>query len=126
MESDTAEILILFYSRAGATAAMANHIARGVDEISGANAKIRTVPEVSANCEALESTIPDTGPPYASLEDLKSCDALAMGSPTHFGNMAAPLKYFLDTTTNLWFSGALTGKPAGLLNISKIPLPPTS
>ena len=114
METDTAEILILFYSRAGATAAMANHIARGVDEINGANAKIRTVPEVSANCEALESTIPDTGPPYASLEDLKSCDALAMGSPTHFGNMAAPLKYFLDTTTNLWFSGALTGKPAGV------------
>ncbi len=114
MESDAAEILVLFYSRAGATAAMANHIARGVDEINGANAKIRTVPEVSADCEALESTIPDTGPPYASLDDLKNCDALAMGSPTHFGNMAAPLKYFLDTTTNLWFSGALTGKPAGV------------
>jgi NAD(P)H dehydrogenase (quinone) len=107
------EILILYYSRWGATAEMANLIARGVEE-AGAIAKIRTVPEVSPVCEATEAAIPDSGPPYATLDDLKHCDGLALGSPTHFGNMAAPLKQFIDSTSSLWFSGALSGKPAGV------------
>ncbi len=108
------EILILYYSRYGSTTEMANMIARGVEEVPGAAAKLRTVPEVSPVCEATADSIPATGHPYASLEDLQNCDGLALGSPTHFGNMAAPLKYFLDSTSGLWFSGALTGKPAGV------------
>ena len=108
------EILILYYSRYGSTSAMANMIARGVEEVPGATAKLRTVPEVSPICEASADSIPETGHPYAPLEDLQDCDGLALGSPTHFGNMAAPLKYFLDSTSSLWFSGALTGKPAGV------------
>lgn len=109
-----AEILILYYSRYGTTAAMANLIARGVEEIPGATAKIRTVPEVSSVCEATEDSIPATGAPYATLEDLQTCAGLALGSPTHFGNMAGAMKYFIDNTSGLWFSGALTGKPAGV------------
>lgn len=108
------EILILYYSRYGSTAEMANMIARGVEEVQGATAKLRTVPEISPVCEATEESIPASGPPYASLEDLQNCDGLALGSPTHFGNMAAPMKHFLDSTSGLWFSGALTGKPAGV------------
>lgn len=107
-------ILILYYSRGGSTAEMANLIARGVEEVPGAIAVIRTVPEVSPVCAATADTIPDSGPPYASLDDLRECDGLALGSPTHFGNMAAPLKYFLDNTSALWFSGALSGKPGGV------------
>jgi NAD(P)H dehydrogenase (quinone) len=114
MPSFQAEILVLYYSRYGATAAMAEVIARGVESVEGALAKVRTVPEVSPVCEATEETIPAQGPPYATLEDLISCDGLALGSPTHFGNMAAPLKYFLDQTSSVWFSGALAGKPAGV------------
>lgn len=109
-----AEILIVYYSQYGSTAEMANQIARGVDQVAGATAKIRTVPRVSTVCEATEATIPTAGHAYATLEDLKECDGLALGSPTHYGNMAAPLKYFLDTTTELWFSGVMTGKPAGV------------
>lgn len=108
------EILILYYSRHGSTADMARMIARGVEEVPGATAKLRTVPEVSALSEATAPAIPSDGPPYASLDDLKHCDGLALGSPTHFGNMAAPLKHFLDNTSALWFSGALSGKPAGV------------
>jgi NAD(P)H dehydrogenase (quinone) len=108
------EILILYYSRYGSTADMANLIARGVEEIQGATAKVRTVPEVSPVCQATEDTIPKSGPPYATLDDLKQCDGLALGSPTHFGNMAAPLKHFIDSTSAIWFSGALSGKPAGV------------
>ncbi|SMF94660.1 NAD(P)H dehydrogenase (quinone) [Methylomagnum ishizawai] len=108
------EILILYYSRWGATSELANLIARGVEEVEGAVAKLRTVPEVSPVCAATEDSIPDSGAPYASLEDLRDCDGLALGSPTHFGNMAAPLKYFIDSTSSLWFSGALSGKPAGV------------
>lgn len=108
------EILVLYYSRFGTTADMANFIARGIEEVPGAMAKVRTVPDVSTNCEATEETIPAEGPPYATLEDLQNCDGLALGSPTHFGNMAAPLKYFLDSSSALWFSGALSGKPAGV------------
>lgn len=108
------EILVLYYSRMGATADMANLIARGIEEVPGATAKVRTVPEVSTNCEATEDSIPAEGPPYATLDDLRHCDGLALGSPTHFGNMAAPLKHFIDSSSGLWFSGALSGKPAGV------------
>ena len=109
-----AKILILFYSRDGSTAEMANLIARGVESVKGAEAELRTVPDVSAVCEKTASTIPAEGAIYATLDDLKGCDGLALGSPTRFGNMAAPLKYFLDSTTELWFSGVLSGKPAGV------------
>ena len=108
------EILVLYYSRGGTTEEMANLIARGVEDVSGATAKLRTVPEVSAVCEATEDKIPASGAPYASQDDLRTCDGLAMGSPTHFGNMAAPMKYFIDSTSGIWFSGALSGKPAGV------------
>jgi NAD(P)H dehydrogenase (quinone) len=108
------EILIVYYSRYGSTSEMARFIARGVEQVPGAAAKIRTVPEVSAVCEATADEIPASGPPYVSQDDLTHCDGLALGSPTHFGNMAAPLKYFLDNTSALWFSGALSGKPAGV------------
>ncbi len=108
------EILVLYYSRRGATAEMANLIARGVEGTPGACAKVRTVPDVSAVCEATKDAIPEQGPPYVTLDDLKSCDGFALGSPTHFGNMAAPLKYFIDNTSALWFEGALSGKPAGV------------
>ncbi|MES9817958.1 MAG: NAD(P)H:quinone oxidoreductase [Candidatus Thiodiazotropha sp.] len=109
-----AEVLILFYSRHGATAEMARDIARGVEEIPGVTARLRTVPEVSALCEAAEDTIPESGPPYVSETDMRECDGLILGSPTHFGNMAAPMKYFLDTTSQLWMSGALIDKPASV------------
>ncbi|MEW7993865.1 MAG: NAD(P)H:quinone oxidoreductase [gamma proteobacterium symbiont of Clathrolucina costata] len=109
-----AEVLILFYSRHGATAEMARDIARGVEEIPGVTARLRTVPEVSALCEATEDTIPESGPPYVSETDMRECDGLILGSPTRFGNMAAPMKYFLDTTSQLWMSGALIDKPASV------------
>lgn len=105
-------ILILYYSRKGATAELAQEIARGVDQVTGIEARIRTVPAVSSNTEASEDSIPAQGPPYATLDDLAQCAGLALGSPTRFGNMAAPLKYFLDGTAGLWQSGALIGKPA--------------
>jgi NAD(P)H dehydrogenase (quinone) len=106
-------VLIVYYSRNGSTRRLAQQIARGV-ESTGAEAVLRTVPEVSALCEKVAEEIPDQGAPYASLSDLEQCDGLALGSPTHFGNMAAPLKYFIDSTTALWFRGALSGKPAGV------------
>jgi NAD(P)H dehydrogenase (quinone) len=108
------KILILFYSRDGATQEMANLIARGVESSKDAEAVLRTVPEVSTICEKTAESIPAKGMLYASLDDLSECDGLALGSPTRFGNMAAPLKYFLDNTTQLWFSGALSGKPAAV------------
>lgn len=107
-------ILVLYYSRHGATAEMANIIARGVEKVNGFEAIIRTVPAISSVCEAVEDQIPDSGALYASLDDLKNCDGLILGSPTRFGNMAAPLKYFLDGTSSLWLSGALIGKPAAV------------
>lgn len=107
-------ILVLYYSRYGATAAMAHQIARGIEEVPGLEARLRTVPAVSAVCEAVEDSIPPSGPPFAEIEDLRHCAGLALGSPTRFGNMAAPLKYFLDGTSPLWLSGALTGKPAAV------------
>ena len=108
------EILVLYYSRYGATAEMAQRIARGIEEIEGCQARIRTVPPVSATCEATSDDIPDEGPLYASLDDLREGAGLALGSPRHFGNMAAPLKYFLDGTSSLWLGGALIGKPAAV------------
>jgi NAD(P)H dehydrogenase (quinone) len=113
-----ARILILYYSRYGATADMARQIARGVEEINGAEAVLRTVPAVSTVCEATEDAIPEQGAPYATLEDLKACDGLALGSPTRFGNMAAPLKYFIDGSSSLWLSGALMGKPGAVFTSS--------
>jgi len=107
-------VLILYYSRHGATADMAHHIARGVESIDLAQALLRTVPPVSSVCEATADSIPATGAPYASLDDFRDCSALALGSPGRFGNMAAPLKYFLESTSNLWLSGAMAGKPAGV------------
>jgi len=107
-------ILILYYSRYGATSEMGRQIARGVEEIRGIEARLRTVPAVSTLCEATQDDIPDTGPPFAELDDLRNCAGLALGSPTRYGNMAAPLKYFLDGTSPLWMAGTLIGKPAAV------------
>lgn len=108
------EILILYYSRYGATAAMAAEIARGVETVQGANAKIRTVPAIASVTENNAPAIPEEGPLYATHDDIKNCAAIALGSPTRFGNMAAPLKYFLDGTSALWQAGALINKPAAV------------
>lgn len=109
-------ILVLYYSRYGSVKQMAQHIARGIESVPGMEAKIRTVPPVSPNTEASDATIPESGAPYATLDDLKNCDGLALGSPTRFGNMAAPMKYFLDTTSSLWLSGNLVNKPAAVFS----------
>ena len=106
------EILVLYYSQGGAVNEMAQLIARGVESVSDAKARIRTVPKVSANCETTEPDVPASGAPYVELADLEECIGLALGSPTRFGNMAAPMKYFLDGTTSLWLKGTLIGKPA--------------
>jgi NAD(P)H dehydrogenase (quinone) len=108
------EILVLYYSRYGATAEMAQQIAHGIDAVADCTARIRTVPPVSTVCEATADDIPAEGPPYATLDDLTECAGLVLGSPTRFGNMAAPLKYFIDSTSSLWLSGALAGKPAAV------------
>ena len=106
-------ILVLYYTKTGATRDLAHHIARGVEQ-GGMEAKLRTVPEVSANCEQSAPSVPESGSVYVSKEDLAGCSGLALGSPTRFGNMAAPLKYFLDTTSDLWLSGQLIDKPASV------------
>lgn len=106
------EILVLYYSRYGGTQALARAIAQGVDSVPGASARLRTVPPVSTVCEATQPDIPASGPPYVEVGDLEECIGLALGSPTRFGNMAAPLKYFLDGTSPQWLAGALAGKPA--------------
>ena len=108
------EILVLYYSRYGATEKMAQHVARGVEEVPGMQARLRTVPVVSTVCEATEDNIPAQGAPYASVDDLRECAGLALGSPTRFGNMAAPLKYFIDGTGSLWLGAELAGKPAAV------------
>lgn len=105
------EILVLYYSRFGNTGRMAREIAHGIEAVAGAQARIRTVPPVSTVCEATKDAIPEEGPPYAGYDDLTQCAGLALGSPTRFGNMAAPIKYFLDGTGDLWASGGLIGKP---------------
>ncbi len=107
-----AEILVLYYSLHGATRHLAQQIARGVEKVPGARARLRTVPRVSAVCEATEAGIPDAGAPYVQPLDLQECAGLALGSPTRFGNMSAPMKYFLDGTAPLWLKGDLVGKPA--------------
>lgn len=113
MAEQSPYILILYYSRNGQTAELATQIGRGVARVSGIEARIRTVPPVSPATEASLPAVPDSGAPYVSKADLAECAGLALGSPTRFGNMAAPLKYFLDTTGDLWLSGTLSGKPAG-------------
>jgi NAD(P)H dehydrogenase (quinone) len=109
-----AEILVLYYSQGGTTEEMARIIAHGVELVPGMQARLRSVPPVSTVCEAIENDIPDQGAPYATLEDLQECAGLIMGSPTHFGNMAAPLKYFIDGSSSLWMGGDLIGKPAAV------------
>jgi NAD(P)H dehydrogenase (quinone) len=109
-----AEILVLFYSRKGTTAELARQVCRGIESVPGARARLRTVPQVTTVIEQPQPAVPSEGPPFATHDDLRECDGLVMGSPTRFGNMAAPLKYFLDGTSALWASGALAGKPAGV------------
>lgn len=109
-------ILVLYYSRYGAVKQMAQYIARGIESVTGIEARIRTVPAVSPNTEASEPSIPEEGAPYVTLDDLRDCAGLALGSPTRFGNMAAPMKYFLDTTSGLWLSGSLVNKPAAVFS----------
>ena len=106
------EILVLYYSHRGSVRALAEVIGRGIDSVPGAAARLRTVPRISAVCEATEADIPAHGAPYAEMSDLEECIGLALGSPTRFGNMSAPMKYFLDGTAGPWLSGALAGKPA--------------
>jgi len=112
MSTATLKILILYYSRHGATRKLAELIAQGVAHVPNCEAVLRTVPAVSTVTEATEPTVPDSGAPYVELTDLEECAALALGSPTRFGNMAAPVKYFLDGSSAQWISGALAGKPA--------------
>ena len=107
-------ILVLYYSRHGATKELALNIAHGIESVSGIAARIRTVPAVSTVCEATEDSIPEEGAVYCTEDDLRNCSGLLLGSPTRFGNMAAPLKYFLDGTSNLWLTGALVDKPAAV------------
>jgi NAD(P)H dehydrogenase (quinone) len=108
------EILVLYYSRQGSTAALARQVCRGVEAVPGMQARLRTVPPVAATIERLDPPVPEAGAPYATQEDLVECSGLLLGSPTRFGNMAAPVKFFLDGTSALWMSGALVGKPAGV------------
>ncbi len=108
------DVLVLYYSRHGALAGMAQHVARGIEKVAGMHARVRTVPEVSEVVEATAPRVPGQGAPYVSLDDLKECAGLALGSPARFGNIAAPLKHFIDSTSSLWLSGALAGKPAAV------------
>lgn len=108
------EILVLYYSRQGSTAALARQVCRGVESIGGMRARLRTVPPLATSIERADPAVPDEGPPYATHEDLEACAGLVLGSPTRFGNMAAPLKHFWDGTSALWLSGALIDKPAGV------------
>ncbi|MGE5794249.1 MAG: NAD(P)H:quinone oxidoreductase [Bacteroidota bacterium] len=112
------DVLVLYYSRHGAVRDMARWVAHGVERVAGMRARLRTVPRVSAVSEAIAPTVPDTGAPYCELADLESCAALALGSPTRFGNMAAPMKHFWDGTAELWLRGTLSGKPAAVFSSS--------
>src|ERR1700679_2899447 len=103
------EILVLYYSRQGSTAALARQVCRGIEAVPGMQARLRTVAPVAATIERLDPSVPDEGPPYATHDDLVQCCGLVLGSPTRFGNMAAPVKFFLDGTSALWLSGALVG-----------------
>ncbi|HSG97047.1 MAG TPA: NAD(P)H:quinone oxidoreductase [Woeseiaceae bacterium] len=108
-----ADVLVLYYSRSGATDALAREVARGIDSVDGMSARLRTVPEISSVTEATADSVPGSGPPYANTADLDECAGMVIGSPSNFGNMAAPLKYFLDSTLNEWLRGTLVGKPFG-------------
>ena len=108
------DILVLYYSRNGATRLLAEAIARGIDQVEGTDARLRTVPPVTAVVETAAAAVPPEGAPYVELRDLEECGGLALGSPTRFGNMAAPLKHFIDSTSGQWLSGALVGKPAAV------------
>jgi NAD(P)H dehydrogenase (quinone) len=110
----TNEILVLYYSRSGKVAQLARLVARGIEEVDGMRARLRSVPPVATVIETAAPPEPDEGAPYAALSDLRECAGLVLGSPTRFGNMAAPLKHFLDSTSAEWVSGTLAGKPAGV------------
>ena len=110
----TRDVLVLYYSHTGAVRQMAQLVARGIEKVPGMQARVRTVPRVSTVAEAVAPQVPDAGAPYVELGDLEQCAGLALGSPTRFGSMAAPLKYFLDTTSSLWLKGTLSGKPAAM------------
>jgi NAD(P)H dehydrogenase (quinone) len=113
------EILVVYYSRNGSTAQLARQVCRGVESVTGAVARLRSVPPVSAENERPVRQVPDEGAPWATLDDLRACDGLLLGSPTRFGNMAAPLKYFLDQTSSLWLQGTLVDKPAAAFTSSQ-------
>jgi len=112
MNESKLTILVLYYSRHGATRKLAEHIAQGIESVSGCEARLRTVPAISTVTESTQPDIPASGPPYVELADLAECDGLALGSPTRFGNMASAMKYFWDSSSAEWLSGSLTGKPA--------------
>ena len=114
----TREVLILYYSRHGSVRELARWVAKGIEQVPEMSARIRTVPEVSSDCDACLPSIPESGPPYVELSDLEECVAIAFGSPVRFGNMAAPLKHFIDSTTPLWLSGSLAGKPISVFTSS--------
>lgn len=116
-----AEILVLYYSQTGGVARMADQVARGIEAVPGMHARVRTVPAVSPETEAVADEIPAAGAPYAGEQDLHECAGLVLGSPTHFGNMAAPLKHFWDHSTGAWFGGQLAGKPAGVFTATASP-----
>ena len=113
------EVLVIYYSRSGSTAELARQACRGIESVSGATATLRTVAPISAGNEAPLQRVPSEGPPYATLEDLRRADALMLGSPTRFGNMAAPLKYFIDSTSSLWLEGTLVGRPAAVFTATQ-------
>ena len=112
--SNSPYVLVLYYSRHGAVASMAQQVCRGIEQVTGMEARLRTVPAISTECEAVADDIPDNGPLYCTEDDLQHCSGLLLGSPTRFGNMAAALKYFIDGTSSLWLSGALINKPAAV------------
>ncbi len=113
------EVLVVYYSRHGSTAELARQACRGIESVAGASATLRSVPALSAVSEGPPQPLPPQGPPYASLADLRRADGLLLGSPTRFGNMAAPLKHFIDGTSSLWLDGALEGKPAGVFTATQ-------
>lgn len=119
MAAREARILVLYYSRNGSTASLARQVCRGVESVAGAASFLRTVPPVSADSEHPVRAVPEDGAPWATLEDLRACDGLILGSPVRFGNMAAPLKYFLDQTSSLWLDGSLANRPAAAFTSSE-------
>ncbi len=116
--SSLPEILVLYYSHHGSVRELARFIARGIEQIPGVTARVRTVPKISTVCESVSPTVPESGAPYVEAQDLDECIGLALGSPVRFGNMAAPMKYFIDSTSPQWLSGALSGKPAAVFTSS--------